>query len=84
MSAPEQGYVHLDKTNGSGKLTVTAPSDAKLAPPAYYMLFICSGLLMTKGGITFHHDRPNCEAPQTMLLVTPSEFRGNRMIWLMR
>lgn len=27
-------------------------------------------------GITFHHDRPNCEAPQTMLLVTPSEFRG--------
>jgi hypothetical protein len=28
-------------------------------------------------GITFHHDRPNCEAPQTMLLVTPSEFRGS-------
>ena len=27
-------------------------------------------------GITFHHDRSNCEAPQTMLLVTPSEFRG--------
>ena len=27
-------------------------------------------------GITFHHDRPNCEAPQTMLLVTPSQFRG--------
>ncbi|MCI0390507.1 MAG: hypothetical protein MOB07_17320 [Acidobacteria bacterium] len=27
-------------------------------------------------GITFHHDRPNCEAPQAMLLVTPSEFRG--------
>jgi hypothetical protein len=27
-------------------------------------------------GITFHHDRPDCEAPQTMLLVTPSEFRG--------
>jgi len=27
-------------------------------------------------GITFHHDRPNCEAPQSMLLVTPSEFRG--------
>ena len=27
-------------------------------------------------GITFHYDRPNCEAPQTMLLVTPSEFRG--------
>jgi hypothetical protein len=28
-------------------------------------------------GIVFHHDRPNCEAPQTMLLVTPSEFRGS-------
>ena len=28
-------------------------------------------------GITFHHDRPNCEAPQTLLLVTPSEFRGS-------
>ena len=27
-------------------------------------------------GITFHHDRPNSEAPQVMLLVTPSEFRG--------
>ena len=27
-------------------------------------------------GITFHHDRPNCEAPQAMLLVTPAEFRG--------
>ncbi|HEU4891602.1 MAG TPA: hypothetical protein VFT47_08630 [Vicinamibacterales bacterium] len=28
-------------------------------------------------GIVFHHDRPNCEAPQAMLLVTPSEFRGS-------
>jgi hypothetical protein len=27
-------------------------------------------------GIAFHHDRPNCEAPQTMLLLTPSQFRG--------
>jgi hypothetical protein len=27
-------------------------------------------------GIAFHYDRPNAEAPQTMLLVTPSEFRG--------
>lgn len=27
-------------------------------------------------GVTFHHDRPNSEAPQTMLLVTPSQFRG--------
>lgn len=27
-------------------------------------------------GVTFHHDRPNCEAPQTMLLVTPADFTG--------
>ena len=27
-------------------------------------------------GITFHYDRPNSEAPQAMLLVTPSDFRG--------
>src|SRR5262249_39624980 len=27
-------------------------------------------------GITFHHDRPNCEAPQAMLLVTPADFTG--------
>jgi hypothetical protein len=28
-------------------------------------------------GITFQHDRPNTEAPQSMLLVTPSQFRGS-------
>jgi len=27
-------------------------------------------------GITMHYDRPNCEAPQAMLLVTPPKFRG--------
>ncbi len=27
-------------------------------------------------GITFHYDRPNSEAPQAMLLVTPAQFRG--------
>ena len=27
-------------------------------------------------GLTFHHDRPNTEAPQTMLLVTPTRFAG--------
>jgi hypothetical protein len=27
-------------------------------------------------GIAFHYDRPNSEAPQAMLLVTPTEFRG--------
>lgn len=30
----------------------------------------------TDTGITLHYDRPNCEAPQSMLLMTPSEFRG--------
>jgi hypothetical protein len=28
-------------------------------------------------GITFHYDRPNCEAPQTLLLVTPTQLSGN-------
>lgn len=28
-------------------------------------------------GITFHYDRPNCEPPQTMLLVTPPDFTGS-------
>jgi hypothetical protein len=27
-------------------------------------------------GLAFHHDRPSSEAPQAMLLVTPTEFRG--------
>ncbi|REL33838.1 hypothetical protein DYD21_10560 [Rhodohalobacter sp. SW132] len=27
-------------------------------------------------GLTFHYDRPNCEPPQTMLMVTPSAFTG--------
>lgn len=28
-------------------------------------------------GIGFHYDRPNCEAPQTLLLVAPTTFTGN-------
>nr|MBA4168694.1 hypothetical protein [Chitinophagaceae bacterium] len=28
-------------------------------------------------GISFHYDRPNSEAPQTWLLVTPSQLTGN-------
>jgi len=28
-------------------------------------------------GITFNYDRPNCEPPQTMLLVTPPDFTGS-------
>lgn len=28
-------------------------------------------------GLTFHFDRPNSEPPQSMLLVTPSDFRGS-------
>ena len=27
-------------------------------------------------GVTFHFNRPNSEAPQSMLLVTPADFRG--------
>jgi hypothetical protein len=28
-------------------------------------------------GITFHYDQPNTEPPQTLLLVTPPQLRGN-------
>ena len=28
-------------------------------------------------GLAFHYDRPNCEPPQTLLLVTPAEFTGS-------
>ena len=28
-------------------------------------------------GLSFHYDRPNAEAPQTMLLVTPTKLTGN-------
>lgn len=28
-------------------------------------------------GITFHYDRPNCEAPQSLLLVAPTQLNGN-------
>jgi hypothetical protein len=28
-------------------------------------------------GVTFHYDRPNSEAPQTMLLVVPTQLTGN-------
>lgn len=27
-------------------------------------------------GLAFHYDRPNCEPPQTLLLVTPADFTG--------
>jgi len=30
----------------------------------------------TTAGLAFHFDQPNTEPPQTLLLVTPSEFRG--------
>lgn len=54
----------------------------KTAPQCGMLLDEWTELIPTSSvdtGIAFHHDRPNCEAPQTMLLVTPSEFRGS---WL--
>jgi hypothetical protein len=35
-----QRYVTLASTAGGGSLSVTAPANANLAPPGYYMLFI--------------------------------------------
>lgn len=28
-------------------------------------------------GLTFHYDRPNCEAPQSLLLALPANFTGH-------
>ena len=39
----EQRYVPVSFTAGSGSLTVQAPSNANVAPPGYYMLFIVNG-----------------------------------------
>ena len=36
----EQRYVPLSFTAGSGNLTATAPLNANIAPPGYYMLFV--------------------------------------------
>jgi hypothetical protein len=33
-------YLPLTFTTGTGTLNVTAPANANLAPPGYYMLFI--------------------------------------------
>src|SRR3984893_16310179 len=38
--AMDQRYVPLTFTAGSGSLTVSAPANANLAPPGYYMLFL--------------------------------------------
>ena len=36
----EQRFIPLSFSSGSGQLTVTAPANANIAPPGYYMLFI--------------------------------------------
>jgi hypothetical protein len=38
-----QRLIPLSFTIGSGALTVTAPGDANLAPPGYYLLFVVDG-----------------------------------------
>ena len=35
-----QRYVPVSFSAGTGALTVTAPANANLAPPGYYLLFI--------------------------------------------
>lgn len=36
----DQRYVRLDFTRSSGRIRATAPSDARIAPPGWYMLFL--------------------------------------------
>ncbi|HEV7921894.1 MAG TPA: hypothetical protein VGR02_13980 [Thermoanaerobaculia bacterium] len=52
---------------------------AKAAPQCGLLLDEWSEVIPSAdvtSGIAFHFDRPNNEAPQTMLLVTPTDFRG--------
>lgn len=39
----DQRYLDLRFTTSAGKLTVTSPATANLAPPGYYMLFVVNG-----------------------------------------
>jgi hypothetical protein len=51
----------------------------KIEPQCGLLIDEWSEVIPTKEvetGIAFHYDRPNCEAPQAMLLVTPTAFRG--------
>jgi hypothetical protein len=39
----EQRYIPLNFTRGTGQLSLTAPANANIAPPGYYMLFVLNG-----------------------------------------
>lgn len=39
-----QRYVELNFTKGAGVLTVDSPTDANIAPPGYYMVFVVNGM----------------------------------------
>ena len=68
---------------GSDLLLYTALTDATSASPQY-----TCGVLIDEWteviplekettGLTFHYDRPNAEAPQTMLFITPTKITGH-------
>jgi hypothetical protein len=72
----------VDLEQGNNLLFTAITTQAAVAPTAVCGLLIdeWTELIPTKEettGIGFHYDRPNAEAPQTFLLVTPTRLEGN-------
>jgi hypothetical protein len=86
---PNDRWLGMDIPNTKGLLTDRLLYTAHFAVPFDGTARQC-GLLIDEWtevvptndvdtGIAFHFDRPNCEAPQTWLLLTPARFTGS---WL--
>jgi len=61
----EQRYVPAQFTAGSGSLTVTAPANADIAPPGYYMLFIINSAGVPSVAPIVHVLPPGSTLPET-------------------
>ncbi|MGC4063266.1 MAG: hypothetical protein QM784_01160 [Polyangiaceae bacterium] len=83
---PDDRWLGMDISDQKGLLTDRLLYTAHFATPFDRMARQC-GLLLDEWteviptdnvdtGIAFHFDRPNCEAPQTWLLLTPARFTG--------
>ncbi len=75
-----EGDVNLEESNTLLYTACTAKAAAAPAEICGVLVDEWTELIPAKEeitGITFHYDRPNSEAPQTMLLVTPTQLAGN-------
>ncbi|HEX3130342.1 MAG TPA: hypothetical protein VH394_23600 [Thermoanaerobaculia bacterium] len=83
LELPPDVELHPERLLNSDRLLYTAAFSAapfdKTAPVCGLLLDEWTEVIPTpevETGIAFHYDRPSCEAPQSLLLVTPSDFRG--------